>query len=69
VTSRPWPEPGPRYGLNVSMFEQVYPDVVLSSGFEGLGFAARQRKPGCHRIATAMTLDELAEAIDFAGQE
>lgn len=69
MTSRPWPEPGPRYGLNVTMFEQDYPVVVPTSGFKGLGFAARHRKPGGHAIATAMTLDELAEAIDSARQD
>lgn len=73
MTSRCWPEPGPKYGLNVTMFEQDHLDVVLAkfSGFEGLGFAARHRKPGGHVIATAMTLDELnlAEAIDSARQE
>jgi hypothetical protein len=45
VTSRPWPRPGPKYGLNVTMFEQDYPDVVLASGLWALGFTCRHRKP------------------------
>lgn len=63
---RPLPEPGPRFGLNVGAFERDYPDVVLTCGFEGVGFAARQRKPGVPVIAMAMTLDELATMIDSA---
>ena len=39
--------PGPRHGLNVTAFEQDYPDV----------------RPV---IASAMTLDDLAEMIDSA---
>lgn len=62
--TRPIPEPGPNYGRNVAMFEQAYPDIVISAGFEGFGFIARYRKPGSLVIATAMTLDELAELID-----
>jgi hypothetical protein len=64
IHTRPIPEPGPRYGLNVTAFEQDYRDLVLTCGFRGLGFAARHRKPGAPVIATAMTLDELAEVID-----
>jgi hypothetical protein len=63
---RPIPVPGPRYGLNVTEFELDYPDIVLSCGFEGFGFFARYRKPGSPVIANAMTLDEMAEAIDSA---
>jgi hypothetical protein len=68
VTS-PGSEPGAKYGLNVTMFEQDHPGVVLSAGFEGFGYIARHRKPGSPVIATAMTLDELAETIDSAEQE
>jgi hypothetical protein len=59
-------EGGPRFGLNVTAFEQAHPGWYADIGFEGFGWRARRRVDG--RLTgpglSARTLDELAELID-----